>query len=385
MTERDHSHDCARTGGEQAQSADVVMLRTSGLDTAEGRDEWRNTLGSLYCEMDVAWPKGNGLDAEWGGRPFGDLHVSSIRCEEQTVIRSPAMIRSDPTEDFLVCLITDGSVEVTQAGRATLLRPGGFAFLELGEPFVFHSPDTFRQVVVRVPGRMMSGRLPNSYAHRFTAREFAPTSGPAGIVGTLLTQIANADAPIPRAASTSFATSVVDMLTTTIMAELPAEHRKESFRSQDLARIQQVIADNLHDADFSLSDLAAQAGMSARNVQKLVATTGNSPMAWLYAARIERAKHLLMSTGQSVAEVSECVGFRDVSHFSRMFRKQVGVSPGRYRRVGVNRPSADEAVPSAGRSRRRSVPPASISTTRAPADESSDATIDPADPAPTTT
>lgn len=71
--------------------------------------------------------------------------------------------------------------------------------------------------------------------------------------------------------------------------------------------------------------------MSARNVQKLVATTGNSPMAWLYAARIERAKHLLMSTGQSVAEVSECVGFRDVSHFSRMFRKQVGVSPGRYR------------------------------------------------------
>lgn len=331
MTERDHSHDSERTGIERADDADVVMLRTSELDTAEGRDEWRNTLGSVYCEMDVAWPVGQGLDAEWGGRPFGDLHVSTIRCSEQTVIRSPAMIRSDPTEDFLVCLITDGAVTVEQGRRTTKLRPGGFAFLELGEPFVFDSPDDFEQVVVRVPGQMISGRLPDAYANRFTGREFGPSSGPAGIVGSLLKQIATSASPIPPPASASFATSTVDILTATILAELPAERREESFRAQDLARIQHVIADNLHDVDFSLTDLASLSGMSARNVQKLVATTGTTPMAWLYAARIERAKCLLMSTGQSVAEVSECVGFRDVSHFSRLFRKQVGVSPGRFR------------------------------------------------------
>ncbi|WP_425301742.1 cupin domain-containing protein, partial [Nocardia farcinica] len=139
MAERERSGDCARTEA-------LVSLRTSELDSREGRTQWSSTLERLYCEMDVAWPDPHRhFDAEWGGRPFGDLHVSTIRADAHTVVRSPAMIGSDEHVGHLVCLVTEGRVEVRQAGRTTVLEDGAFALLDCAAPFVFHSPAPFRQ------------------------------------------------------------------------------------------------------------------------------------------------------------------------------------------------------------------------------------------------
>jgi AraC-like DNA-binding protein len=308
----------------------VLTLDTRELDVAEGRDEWRSTLGSLYAEMDVDWPASRrGLDAEWGGRPVGDLHVSSIRCDAQTVIRSPAMIASDSCADFLVCVVTDGQVEVQQRGRTATLSGGAFALLDLGAPFVFHAPGTFRQVVVRVPGTLVGGRVPESLAAESTGRAYGPDSGSAAIVGRILVDLAQTELPSTTAAP--FATSALGMLSATILESAPVLSPADSYRAQDLARIEQVIADHLHDADLTLADVAHRSGMSLRNLQKLAQGQGQTANGWLYAARIERAKHLLLTTGDPVAAICERVGFRDVSHFGRLFRKHVGVSPGRFR------------------------------------------------------
>lgn len=171
MAEREQSVVPARTEG-------VLALSTRFLDVREGRDEWRNTLGSLYAEMDVSWPSHQSeLDAEWGGRPLGDLHVSSIRCGAHTVMRTPAMIRSDACADYLVCVVTDGYVEVHQSGRTASLERGAFALLALDSPFTFRSSSSFRQVVVRVPRRMVATRLPDEVAARATGRAFDHSAG----------------------------------------------------------------------------------------------------------------------------------------------------------------------------------------------------------------
>ena len=47
--------------------------------------------------------------------------------------------------------------------------------------------------------------------------------------------------------------------------------------------------------------------------------------------RIERSKNLLRSTRMSIAEISIAVGFDDQSYFTRIFKKQTGTSPGKYR------------------------------------------------------
>lgn len=47
--------------------------------------------------------------------------------------------------------------------------------------------------------------------------------------------------------------------------------------------------------------------------------------------RVERSKTLLRSTGMPIAEIACAVGFDDQSYFTRIFKKQTGVAPGKYR------------------------------------------------------
>ncbi len=53
--------------------------------------------------------------------------------------------------------------------------------------------------------------------------------------------------------------------------------------------------------------------------------------------RIERGKALLQDPELSICEVSSQVGFDDQSYFTRVFKKQAGISPGKYRRQYLQR------------------------------------------------
>lgn len=59
--------------------------------------------------------------------------------------------------------------------------------------------------------------------------------------------------------------------------------------------------------------------------------TGQAPMHYLRARRVETARALLGSGDYSVEQVARAVGFVDPFHFSRVFRRLVGVAPSAYR------------------------------------------------------
>lgn len=50
-------------------------------------------------------------------------------------------------------------------------------------------------------------------------------------------------------------------------------------------------------------------------------------------SRLRRAKDLLIGSGQSIGEVAEKCGYRNTEHFCRQFKKNVGMSPGKYREM----------------------------------------------------
>ena len=60
-------------------------------------------------------------------------------------------------------------------------------------------------------------------------------------------------------------------------------------------------------------------------------TLGIAPHQWLIRRRIEVAKALLKSPSLSLARVALECGFADQSHFQRVFKAHVGVTPGQYR------------------------------------------------------
>lgn len=100
-----------------------------------------------------------------------------------------------------------------------------------------------------------------------------------------------------------------------------------------LAPLLDWFADNLH-RPVTLAEMARQAKMSERTLtRRFQEELGTSPLQCLLSLRSRRAQELLESTDQSIDRIAEAVGIPAASAFRERFRREVGTSPGQYRRT----------------------------------------------------
>jgi AraC-like DNA-binding protein len=122
-----------------------------------------------------------------------------------------------------------------------------------------------------------------------------------------------------------------------IPAQLPAETRyRPHFPTTP--RLQAAIA---HVAKQYLrpipeSEVALLCNMSpSRFCHEFKATFAMTFVEYLAQYRMVQAKRLLANPTMPVADVAGAVGFNDPSYFTRVFRKQAGVSPSEYRAARI--------------------------------------------------
>jgi AraC family transcriptional regulator len=110
----------------------------------------------------------------------------------------------------------------------------------------------------------------------------------------------------------------------------------ESSGLLSLSRLQPAI-DTIHgnpERDFTLIELARLCNSSVFHfARSFSARTGSAPFRLQRTLRLQKAQQLLLEPGISVGEVAIAVGFENLSHFSRVFRKDFGCSPREYRRL----------------------------------------------------
>ena len=109
----------------------------------------------------------------------------------------------------------------------------------------------------------------------------------------------------------------------------------------DLDGLHAYMRENLH-RRLELAQLAGFCNLSKFHfVNRYRALTGRTPVQHFLHLKIEYACQLLDSSGQSVAQVSEALGYDDSYYFSRLFSKVMGLSPSAYRaRLGEGRGGA---------------------------------------------
>jgi LacI family transcriptional regulator len=100
-----------------------------------------------------------------------------------------------------------------------------------------------------------------------------------------------------------------------------------------------VVAKALHlidgpvDGDLTVDELAKRVGVSRRKLeQRFRKITGGTPHEAILDRRITEAKRLLESGSESISEVGQACGFSSVHYFTTAFSREVGESPGAYRR-----------------------------------------------------
>lgn len=80
-------------------------------------------------------------------------------------------------------------------------------------------------------------------------------------------------------------------------------------------------------------ELAALTGLSTVYFRKLfVEVMGQPPISYIQMLRIQKAKEMLQSDYSSISDIALALGYQNIYDFSRSFKKQVGLSPGQYRK-----------------------------------------------------
>lgn len=88
------------------------------------------------------------------------------------------------------------------------------------------------------------------------------------------------------------------------------------------------------DQNIGLDDLASHCGLTSFHfARSFKVSTGSTPHQFILERRVARARAKLLHGQQSLAEIALEVGFSSQAHMTGVFRKSLGVTPGRYRKI----------------------------------------------------
>lgn len=109
--------------------------------------------------------------------------------------------------------------------------------------------------------------------------------------------------------------------------------QKQSNKESKQIRIIKEYVERNYAAVISLEDIANIVFLSPVYVSAVFkAQTGMGFTSYLIQVRIEKAKELLRGSLLTVSEIAQKVGYSDPRHFSKLFKKQVGIKPVEYRK-----------------------------------------------------
>ncbi|HBS76098.1 MAG: hypothetical protein CMF56_08045 [Leifsonia sp.] len=214
------------------------------------------------------------------------------------------------------------------AGSVFLIRPGSWHAFEPHERMTVVNVYFDERVLFEfLPWVMSDARMSKEVMSAGTSSWVAPSSefGDAVAWATELAERGEA----PLMVSVGLLTCIMALLT-----DFGSPSRVEPLASTagDAAwgAVARIKADPT--AKWSVGTLSALANLSPSHFSRVFRTeVGTSPARFVAQARLEHAALLLVSTDLPIAHVGEQSGFWDANYFARAFRAEYGVSPVEYR------------------------------------------------------
>lgn len=120
------------------------------------------------------------------------------------------------------------------------------------------------------------------------------------------------------------------ILTHRLSSEKP--RKSNLLTMQEMEQAVQYFSQN-YNSPISIDEYAHSHNFSISwFIQSFKQYTGTTPTQYLLFLRISNAKNLLENTSFNISEISRAIGYENPLYFSRIFKKQSGLSPSEYRK-----------------------------------------------------
>lgn len=298
----------------------VVKRWTPEVRKTPGPGAAPGSVASERCPMGERFRNG-----QFVGILRDAVEVSGLTLAE-TAYAPGAHVPAHAHDHALCCLILEGSFTERCGATVAPCGPGTLIFHPQDEPHA-HDFD-------RAGARCFNVQFGAAWSERVDGFGLARPSSPqrldrtrAGWLASQLYEEFRTRDDVSRFA--------IEGLTLALLADI-TRSRASADRAGAKPRWLRRAVDRLHadaSADWSLAELAADVEIDPTHLARTFrAHYGCSIGEYVRKRRVDAARHQLLRTTRSLAEIAIATGFADQAHFSRVFKRVTGCSPGAFRR-----------------------------------------------------
>ena len=282
----------------------------------------------------VVTPATAGFQIRADEQELGDgISIADIRAVPLRARTRSRVVR--PARDLLLfCVHVAGPARVIQHDRAADVSPGAGVLYETRTPFELVYPAEMNSVSLQVPRELMP--LTKAQITGYSARTLSAQAPAmrllAGYISHLHGLAADFSAAQRRAAADA-AINLIGMALRDADVPLPGEGASGDLLVRMMC---QHVRDHVGDRHLSVAELARRHHVSERHVHTLFGRIGTTPGGFIRAQRLLAARAMLANPANDscpVADIGAAAGLTDPRAFERAFRRQYGMTPGRWRRA----------------------------------------------------
>jgi AraC-like DNA-binding protein len=308
----------------------AAIFSTACVPPAKRFGYWRDAICDAFMQMEVSVPEAEqrAFRGVLVTHAKGRLRFCEVAANAQRVVRSEGAVSRGTTDCFRLMVQRVGLAIVEQGGKTAVMRPGEFALFNGTLPFVMMLPQSFRHDLIEIPGSLLRESI------RDPERFCSCTVTSDNVLGRMflgVLEMARSQRDDIRPAE---ALKVGDALLALLSGAIGSAHATEpSPKNIELyhrERIRAVVREHLFEPDLCVASIAAEVRLSASYVHRLFSHESKSLSAWIWEQRLEAAHRAVVAADaqqRSITDIAYSVGFKDLAHFSRMFKATFGSSP----------------------------------------------------------
>jgi AraC-like DNA-binding protein len=292
-------------------------------------EAWREGICRGFCRLDVGPAEQDYIDCHNEFAQVNSIAVATPKGGSARFARTRDLL-TDGCDDLVLISATRGTVRVTQRNKAVDLTAGQMCLTEMNVVGYADLTRTGGFTTARFPRRLLlqvaplaETQLAQPLGHDRTLnmmidRYFRLCHDVAGDLDIL-----------GQRAAEQHLTDLVGLLLGTRRGQKDRVDPDESSAGR-LNLVKTDVLRNLERNDLTIESIARANALSARQAQRLFASSGTTFSEFVLEQRLLLARRLLLheqSRHRKVSDIAYTVGFNDLSYFHKSFRRRFGMSP----------------------------------------------------------
>jgi AraC-like DNA-binding protein len=309
-------------------SAEFDNEQAIDIERPIDNESWRVSLRSIWGRCSPEGVDRNVFSGSFRRLTIWGCAAVDRSCNAHRVERTNQDVRVNSMEHYYAVVQLSGRSTIIQNDRVAELAVGDVALVDSSRPLTYFSEIW--------PGRWVSLQLPRHSLISYLG--FEPEGGSRGRRGTLAARLffrliqgaVNEVGSSCGSAEPYMQLAIYDLVGALFAA--PDAPAMPSHTDKLFNRICSIIKNRFADLDFGPCEVAAEAGISLRYLQKLFTARSSSCTYFIHSIRLDHAarqlqRRALLNTNQPISEIAHASGFSNYTHFARQFRRRFGHAP----------------------------------------------------------